>query len=109
MTLSNLLGVMYDDQARRLSRTTDPDTSKEAAESIAPKLSHLQELVLQYAIECGEFGFTDPELTEVMCMSSQGKEYGNSTWRSRRAEPHQVASLGAGIRHLVRRVRVYRS
>ena len=100
MTLSNLLGVMYQDQAHRLSRTSDPDTSKEAAESVAPKLSRLQGLVLQYAIECGEFGFTDPELTEVMCMSLQGREYATSTWRSRRAELVRKGKIeDSGKRH----------
>lgn len=100
MTLNNLLGVMYDDQARRLSRTTDPDTSKEAAESVVPNLTKLQALVLEYAISCGEFGFTDPELNEAMGPICEGHNHGTSTWRSRRAELVRKGKIeDSGKRH----------
>lgn len=78
--MSNLLGMMYEDQARRLSRTTDPETSKEAAASVAPKLSALQERVLTFAVACGPTGFTDREMVKAMGVGS------DSTWRTRRSE-----------------------
>ena len=59
-------------------RRTDPNTSKQAAESIYSSLPKIQKEVLLYAIG-QDFGFTDEEMNEHF------QTY-KSTYRSRRAE-----------------------
>lgn len=67
-------------------RRHDPDTSKEAAESIVESLTLLQEDVLAYARDRGSEGFTDEQLSrDFHC-------YG-STYRSRRAELTKLGKI----------------
>lgn len=61
------------------ARATDPDTSREAAEAITPRMRELQARVLTYAATEGVAGFTDRDLEAAMGDSG-------STWRTRRAE-----------------------
>jgi hypothetical protein len=63
----------------KLHRWHDPETSREAAESVADKLGKLQDIVLCYAIGRASDGFTDEMLSEWFgCRGS--------TYRTRRAE-----------------------
>lgn len=63
----------------KLHHRYDPDTSKQAAESIVDKLGKLQDIVLCYAIGRGSEGFTDEMLSDWFgCRGS--------TYRTRRAE-----------------------
>jgi hypothetical protein len=63
----------------KLHRRHDPETSREAAESVADKLGKLQDIVLCYAIGRASDGFTDDMLSEWFgCRGS--------TYRTRRAE-----------------------
>jgi len=75
----NLLDIMYADQARRLHRSNDPETSREAAKLVAPHLNALQKQVLDYAVSKGEVGFTDLDLNRHFDCTG-------STYRTRRAE-----------------------
>lgn len=68
-----------------LVRSTDPDTSVEAAEKIAPNLNRLQQIVLFWFHEHPE-GLTDWELEEI-----EGNH--KSTYRSRRAELTRMGIL----------------
>jgi hypothetical protein len=62
-----------------MHRRHDPDTSKEAAESVVDKLGKLQDIVLCYAIGRASEGFTDEMLSDWFgCRGS--------TYRTRRAE-----------------------
>lgn len=61
------------------ARNTDPDTSHEAAEAIAPRIAQVQAAVLRFAALCGGRGFTDLDLNAHFAS-------GSSTYRSRRAE-----------------------
>ena len=63
-----------------LYRTTDPETSKEAAVSISDKLTAIQDMVLTWAKERGVRGFIDADLERAF------HEYGPSTLRTRRNE-----------------------
>lgn len=67
------------DEARRLHRAADPDTSREAAEAIASKRTRIQAEVEEYARRCGERGFTDMGLSDFFGTAG-------STYRTRRAE-----------------------
>jgi hypothetical protein len=61
------------------ARRGDPDTSREAAEEVTPRIRELQAAVLRYAMQCGFRGFTDPAMNDYFdCRSS--------TYRTRRAE-----------------------
>ena len=72
--------------AHKLHRKHDPDTSKEAAQSVIESLTLLQEDVLAYAWDRGLEGFTDEQLSrEFNC-------YG-STYRSRRAELTKLGKI----------------
>ena len=59
------------------ARTTDPDTSHEAAQSVAPRIRALQMAVLRFAVSAGRF--TDPDMNAFFEVTS-------STYRTRRAE-----------------------
>jgi hypothetical protein len=63
----------------KLARTNDPETSKEAAEKIVPKIGKLQIAVLKFAEGRQIAGFIDLELN--IFFGSTG-----STYRTRRAE-----------------------
>ena len=52
-------------EAYRLARKDSPQTSKDAAEKIAPKLPKLRELVLSIIKEAGEEGITVREMTDA--------------------------------------------
>lgn len=67
------------DEARKLHRIHDPDTSREAAAAIADKRSKIQALVEGYARKVGPTGFTDQNLSDFFGT-------GGSTYRTRRAE-----------------------
>lgn len=64
---------------RTRARSTDPDTSLEAAEQVVSKIGKIQREVLDYFIEAYPFARTDLDLQE---------HFGNSlsTYRTRRAE-----------------------
>ena len=64
---------------RTLHRTTDPDTSVEAAEAIVPSKVNIQARVLAFAKVDRPNGFTDVEL-------NQHFSHTGSTYRTRRAE-----------------------
>jgi hypothetical protein len=64
-----------------MARPSDPATSKAAAAVVAPHLSELQELVLNYVRE--HRGTTDKEMVEALRKAHGGSE---STYRTRRAE-----------------------
>lgn len=71
---------------KKLFRRHDPDTSKQAAESIVDDLTLLQEDVLAYAWDKGGDGFTDHELSrDFNCFGS--------TYRSRRAELTKLGKI----------------
>jgi len=62
-----------------MHRRHDPETSKQAAESVVDKLGKLQDIVLCYAIGRASEGFTDEMLSDWFgCRGS--------TYRTRRAE-----------------------
>jgi hypothetical protein len=65
--------------AFKLHRKDDLDTSIEAAKLIHPNLGALQLQVLEYAIKCGPYGFTDQDLGDYF-------DNHGSTYRSRRSE-----------------------
>ena len=67
------------DEARKLHRTKDPDTSREAAESIVEKRTKIQRMVEEYAKRIGPVGFTDQQLSTFFGTAG-------STYRTRRAE-----------------------
>lgn len=67
------------DDARKLHRTKDPDTSREAAEFIVDKRTKLQALVEAYARQAGPSGFTDQQLSDSFGTAG-------STYRTRRSE-----------------------
>lgn len=67
------------DEARKLHRVHDPDTSREAAASIAEKRTKLQGMVEEYAKRIGPVGFTDQQLSDFFGTAG-------STYRTRRAE-----------------------
>lgn len=72
-------------------RTTDPDTSRDAAGPIIPKLSKIQKQVLSIFKEDAEMamGFTDEELTTICnnkFRSSTKYTGDNSRFRTRRSE-----------------------
>jgi hypothetical protein len=70
----------------QLYRRHDPDTSREAAESIVDELTLLQEDVLAYAKDRGPQGFTDHELSkDFHCFGS--------TYRSRRSELTRLGKI----------------
>jgi hypothetical protein len=77
MIQNNLFHFMKGVEAK--ARSTDPETSFEAAESIMPKLNEVQQKVEEYAISRNRFGFTDYEMNEHF-------NHTGSTYRSRRAE-----------------------
>lgn len=90
------------------ARRDDPDTSREAAESITPRIRQLQLAVLAYAASCEQVGFTDPAMNAHFGVTS-------STYRTRRAElvdlglvydtGERVAlGAGGGRKHAVWRV-----
>lgn len=66
-------------EAHKLVRSTDPDTSKMAAEEILDRVTDLQDKVLLYAWFRGSLGFTDEDMNEHFAARS-------STYRTRRAE-----------------------
>lgn len=69
-----------------LYRKHDPETSREAAESIVDELTSLQEEVLAYAKDRGPLGFTDHELNmHFHCFGS--------TYRSRRSELTRLGKI----------------
>jgi len=60
-------------------RRGDPETSRDAAVEITPKIRQLQLDVLHYAAGCGAAGFTDPAMNaHFNCQTS--------TYRTRRSE-----------------------
>ena len=63
----------------KLHRWHDPETSREAAESVVNKLGEIQDKVLAYAARMADHGFTDDMLSEWF-------ECRGSTYRTRRAE-----------------------
>lgn len=65
--------------AHTRARKTDPVTSHRAAESIAPRVSALQKIVLEEIRRAGPNGLTDEELTERVGLHG-------STARTRRSE-----------------------
>lgn len=67
------------DEARKLHRTKDPDTSREAAEFIVEKRTKIQRMVEEYAKLIGPVGFTDQQLSTFFGTAG-------STYRTRRAE-----------------------
>jgi hypothetical protein len=68
----------------KMHRRDDPDTSREAAEAVAPHMNRVRIAVVKFATHCGYFGFTDYELNEYFMTTG-------STYRSRRSE---LADLG---------------
>lgn len=91
--------TLYAEQARRLHRHRDPDTSREAAGAVALELSRIQNEVLAYARGKGFAGFTDKDL--VRHFDDDG-----STYRSRRAELVERGLLmDSGNRRLIGRRR----
>lgn len=67
------------DSLRGLYRRENPDTSKEAAQSIVHELTAIQKKVISYAHLQGKKGFTDDDLSSwFLCKGS--------TYRSRRTE-----------------------
>jgi hypothetical protein len=69
-----------DDDTRHMTRTGDPGTSHEAADSVAPKLKKIQ-IMVDAMHRKYPHGLTDWELDEVM-----GGNHERSTYRTRRAE-----------------------
>jgi hypothetical protein len=61
------------------ARRGDPDTSREAALEVTPRIRLLQQEVLKFAAQVGARGFTDPAMNDYFdCRSS--------TYRTRRSE-----------------------
>ncbi len=76
-----------------LYRKDDPDTSRQAAESVEPHLTEIQANVLGIIADSGEYGLTDEQLSERFGTST-------STARTRRAE---LADRGMVIEAAARR------
>lgn len=72
------------------ARKTDVDTSRRAAAFINPRISKLQELVLEYVAT--HRGCTDREMVEALRAQHGGAE---STWRTRRSELTDVGKIEA--------------
>ena len=79
-----------------LYRPDDPDTSRQAAESIHPHLTEIQKQVLHLIELAGINGLTDEELSEMFGTSG-------STARTRRAELYkQGLVVEAGKKRMLR-------
>lgn len=74
------------DEARKLHRTKDPDTSREAAEFIVEKRTKIQRMVEEYAKLIGPVGFTDQQLSTFFGTAG-------STYRTRRAELTDLGTI----------------
>ena len=61
------------------ARAGNPDTSREAAEEVTPRIRELQVDVLKFAAQCGGRGFKDPDMNDFFGVHS-------STYRTRRSE-----------------------
>ena len=91
-----------------LTRSDDPDTSREAAAYIHPHLTALQYKVLDWAKL--QRSFTDKEMVSSLQYLHGGAE---STWRTRRSElrdcgmiePIGTTTDGKGKRHTVWRIK----
>lgn len=85
-----------------LYRKSSPDTSREAAAYVHPKLTRLQALVMDWAKGAGRF--TDKDLVREMQRQHGGEP---STWRTRRSELRDAGLIvqtgkiadGQGKRH----------
>ena len=72
------------------ARKTDVDTSHRAAAFINPRVTKLQELVLEYVST--HRGCTDREMVDALKALHGG---GESTWRTRRSELTDVGKIEA--------------
>lgn len=88
------------------ARRGNPDTSREAAEEVTPRIRELQADVLRFAAERGSRGFTDPQMNDHFGVHS-------STYRTRRSELVALGYIedsgirvgeGKGRRHAVWRI-----
>lgn len=70
----------------RLARMSDPITSHEAADAIAPSIPWMQRRVLRFAAERGLAGFTDREME--FAFNNDGSSY-----RTRRAELAEIGMI----------------
>jgi hypothetical protein len=86
MTTGDLFNSKFEQYLATRHRKTDPDTSREAAASVAPKLTRVQKEVLAFAASCGFGGFTDTDI-EAQFASTR------STYRTRRAELRAMGYL----------------
>lgn len=69
-----------------MHRTRDPQTSREAAAAILPKVNSLHEQVLEALAVAGDAGLNDRQLEQL----PQFSRYGPSTIRKRRSELYQL-------------------
>lgn len=83
-------------EAFKLHRSSDPDTSVEAAYQIFPWATYIQKRIIKYAIERGADGFTDEDLSTHF-------DNHTSTLRSRRAElSHHKVIVDSGLRSILK-------
>lgn len=70
------------------TRSSDPPTSREAAETVAPAVGTIRETVLAFALDRGTRGFIDDDLVRTYCEGSP-----ESSYRKRRSELAQEGFL----------------
>lgn len=80
--------------ASSLARSTDPDTSHAAAESQAPKLSTLQNIVLDLYTRVGEWGITDTELCVRYVAGWRDNEWPHVLFETPRKRRSDLTNLG---------------
>lgn len=66
------------------TRSSDPPTSREAAETVAPAVGTIREEVLAFAMERGSTGFVDDDLVRTFCRGEEKRP--ESSYRKRRSE-----------------------
>lgn len=69
-----------------MHRARDPQTSRDAADAVLPKVSTLHEQVLSALAAAGDTGLNDRQLEQL----PQFARYGPSTIRKRRSELYQL-------------------
>lgn len=75
---------LFGEPTRPLTATADYQTSREAAEKVAPVVKGLRAEVYRVLLEVGAEGLTDPELERLPVW--HGRDLGPSTLRKRRGE-----------------------
>lgn len=85
-------------------RSSDPDTSRRAAELLAPKLSKLQTIVLNIFRTVPDFGLTDSELDSLYVRSYADRGWPMTRFETPRKRRSDLTRMGlledSGIRRM---------